>query len=128
LFYQQASTDHYPSEIMRILTKNYRNAPNVTAIANKILKIKNLRFGSIDKESHYLVDSHSVTPGEVYCLLENPAIRDEINAKMSVIMVFDGQMFTIIDGYIGNKLTSAALSPLCLLMEHTKQCHGYHRL
>jgi hypothetical protein len=79
LFYNQ-STD-YPTEIIRILNKNYRNAPTVTAIANKILMAKNVRFGSIDKESHYLVDSQSGTKGEVYCLLENDAIRQEINSK-----------------------------------------------
>jgi superfamily I DNA/RNA helicase len=79
LFYNQA-TD-YPVEIIRILNKNYRNAPNVTAIANKILKAKNLRFGSIDKESNYLVESQSTTMGEVYCLFENDAIRQEINKK-----------------------------------------------
>ena len=79
LFYNQ-STD-YSAEIIRILNRNYRNAPNVTAIANKILKTKNVRFGSIDKESHYLVESQSTTNGEVYCLFENEAIRDEINKK-----------------------------------------------
>jgi UvrD-like helicase C-terminal domain/AAA domain/Ankyrin repeat len=79
LFYGQ-STD-YPAEIMRILNKNYRNSPNVTAIANKILKIKNVRFGSIDKESHYLVESQSKTNGNVYCLFENDIVRNEINNK-----------------------------------------------
>lgn len=79
LFYNQ-STD-YSAEIIRILNRNYRNAPNVTAIANKILKTKNIRFGSIDKESHYLVESQSTTKGEVYCLFENEAIRNEINKK-----------------------------------------------
>lgn len=79
LFYHQ-STNH-PAEIIRILNKNYRNAPNITTIANKILKTKNVRFGSIDKESHYLVESQSTTKGEVYCLLENDAIRQEINHK-----------------------------------------------
>ena len=79
-FFYNQSTD-YPSEIIRILNKNYRNAPNVTAIANKILKTKNVRFGSIDKESHYLVDSQSGTLGEVFCLLENDTIRQEINNK-----------------------------------------------
>ncbi len=79
LFYHQAKSQH--SEIIRLLTRNYRNAPNITAIANKLLKIKNLRFGSIDKESHYLVESQSTTKGEVYCLLENKGILDEINDK-----------------------------------------------
>ncbi|MCD8524509.1 MAG: hypothetical protein LRY67_01715, partial [Gammaproteobacteria bacterium] len=79
LFYHQASD--YSTEVIRILNKNYRNAPNVTAIANKLLKAKNARFGSIDKESHYLVESQSSAKGEVYCLLDNEAIRQEINIK-----------------------------------------------
>lgn len=47
LFYNN-QVDH-PTEITRILNKNYRNAPSVTAIANKILKAKNARFGSMAK-------------------------------------------------------------------------------
>lgn len=79
-FFHHQSADH-PIDIIRILNKNYRNAPSVTRIANKILKAKNARFGSIDKESHYLVESQSSTPGEVYCLFESDAIRCEINSK-----------------------------------------------
>lgn len=79
LFYNQR-TDH-PAEIIRILNTNYRNAPSITAIANKILKAKNARFGSIDKESHYLVESQSTVKGGIYCLLDNNAIRQEINNK-----------------------------------------------
>lgn len=79
LFYHQAS--NYSADIIRILHKNYRNTPGVTLIANKILKIKNARFGSIDKESHYLVDSQSTTKGEIYCLLNRENLRQEINQK-----------------------------------------------
>lgn len=79
LFYGLASD--YESHLMRILNKNYRNTKEVTAIANKILKAKNSRFGSIDKESHYLVESQSNVQGEVYCLLDSQQVRDEINAK-----------------------------------------------
>ena len=79
LFYN--SKVEHSTEIARILNKNYRNSPSVTTIANKILKAKNARFGSIDKESHYLVESQSATKGEVYCLLENDVIRQEINSK-----------------------------------------------
>lgn len=79
LFYTQQSEK--PTDIIRILNTNYRNSPSVTAIANKILKTKNVRFGSIDRESHYLVKSQSTTKGEVYCLVDNPAIRKEINDK-----------------------------------------------
>ena len=45
------------------------------------MKTKNIRFGSIDRESHYLVKSQSTTKGEVYCLVDNQAIRKEINDK-----------------------------------------------
>ncbi len=79
LFHNQ-STD-YSADIIRILNRNYRNAPSVTAIANKILKTKNVRFGSIDKESHYFLESQSTAKGEVYCLIENESIRNEINKK-----------------------------------------------
>jgi hypothetical protein len=44
-------------DILFLLTTNYRNSKSVTDIANKVLKIKQQRFGSIDKESNYLVES-----------------------------------------------------------------------
>ena len=79
LFYTQQTEK--PADIIRILNTNYRNSPSVTTIANRILKTKNIRFGSIDRESHYLVKSQSTTKGEVYCLVDNPSIRKEINDK-----------------------------------------------
>jgi hypothetical protein len=78
LFYQQAK---HPTEIMQILHKNYRNAASITDLANKILKVKNRRFGSVDRESHYLIENQPSIQGEVYCLLEDTAIRQEINQK-----------------------------------------------
>lgn len=44
-------------EILFLLKKNYRNSVNIISIANDILKIKQKQFGSIDKESNYLIDS-----------------------------------------------------------------------
>ena len=79
LFYNQKTEP--VGNIVRILQSNYRNAPSIVTIANKILKTKNARFGSIDQESHYLVKSQSTTQGEVYCLLENDRIKEEINRK-----------------------------------------------
>ncbi len=79
LFYQQPREQH--SDILRVLNKNYRNAPAVTSLANKLLKIKNARFGSVDKESHYLVESQNSHSGAVYCLLDHEVIRQEINDK-----------------------------------------------
>ena len=79
LFYNQQTSNS--TDIIRILNTNYRNSPSVTTIANRILKTKNIRFGSIDRESHYLVKSQSTTKGEVYCLIDNQIIRKEINDK-----------------------------------------------
>jgi hypothetical protein len=44
-------------KITKILTANYRNTPEVTELANRVLKFKNYYFGSVDKESHYLIKS-----------------------------------------------------------------------
>lgn len=72
--------DTFDNEI-RILRTNYRNSPQVTDIANKLLKIKNTRFGSIDRESTYLVDAISEKTGEVVCLPDNPKVKQELNQK-----------------------------------------------
>lgn len=64
---------------INILRTNYRNAPSVTALANKLLKIKTSRFGAIDKESTYLVNSISKKNGEVVFLQSNDKIKTELN-------------------------------------------------
>lgn len=80
MFYQEAQ--NAPVDIIRILCKNYRNSPQITDIANNILKLKNLRFGSIDKESNYLIESHSAKSGTVTCLAsDNNNILSELNKK-----------------------------------------------
>ena len=40
-----------------VLGTNYRNAVHVTELANRILRLKHARFGSIDRESNHLVKS-----------------------------------------------------------------------
>lgn len=77
LFYKQ----DLKGDITRILATNYRNTPEVTRIANQLLLIKNARFGSIDKESTYLVKPNSKHSGEVEFLENNPKIKAELNAK-----------------------------------------------
>ncbi|TAL61667.1 MAG: hypothetical protein EPN85_04210 [Bacteroidetes bacterium] len=69
------------SNITRILTTNYRNSPQVTEIANKLLKIKNARFGSIDRESTYLIQSASARSGEAILLEETDKVKTEFNQK-----------------------------------------------
>jgi hypothetical protein len=77
LFYKQ----ELKGDIVRILATNYRNTPEVTKIANQLLMIKNARFGSIDKESTYLVESNSKNSGTVEFLEDSTVIKAEINSK-----------------------------------------------
>ena len=80
LFYTQDDLNR-SNQLIRILNTNYRNSPQVTEIANKILKIKSNRFGSIDKESHYLVESNGHNQGEVVFLQDNDHIKQELDKK-----------------------------------------------
>ncbi|TAE72176.1 MAG: hypothetical protein EAZ85_09985 [Bacteroidetes bacterium] len=77
LFYKQ----ELKGNIIRVLSTNYRNTPEVTGIANQLLLIKNARFGSIDKESNYLVKSNSQHKGEVQFLENLPKTKQELNQK-----------------------------------------------
>lgn len=79
LFYNNPIDEH--NQFTQILNKNYRNASAITAFANKILKIKNVRFGSIDRESNYLVESYGNKDGEIYCLQNTSDILNELNTK-----------------------------------------------
>ncbi|MDI1292899.1 MAG: ankyrin repeat domain-containing protein [Methylobacter sp.] len=87
LFYRQDDIQT-SDQLIRILNTNYRNSPQVTDIANKILKIKNQRFGSIDKESHYLVESNGHNQGEVLFLQDTAAIRQELDSKTKASTLF----------------------------------------
>lgn len=77
MFYNQDNLEND----LRILRTNYRNSPEVTDIANKLLKVKNARFGSIDRESTYLVNPISEKEGEVICLADNAKVKQELNQK-----------------------------------------------
>lgn len=81
----QIKTAFYKEEIsgniIRILATNYRNTPEVTQIANKLLMVKNARFGSIDKESTYLVKPNSKHHGQVDFFENKPKIRETLNQR-----------------------------------------------
>ncbi len=85
LFYH---LDLQSSIITRVLNVNYRNTPEVTTIANQLLLIKNTRFGSIDKESTYLVIPNSEVNGEVEFLENNPKSNTEMNTKTNLSTKF----------------------------------------
>jgi len=89
MFYQ---SDVKNNEI-KILHVNYRNSQTISGLANLLLKIKNARFGSIDKESNYLVNTVSETNGEVV-FIENKgnAIADlgrktRLSVKYTVLVL-----------------------------------------
>lgn len=64
---------------INVLRTNYRNSTDVTAIANRLLLIKNARFGSIDKESNFLVESLKENKGNVNFYVDNPIRRKQLN-------------------------------------------------
>jgi hypothetical protein len=66
---------------VRILQTNYRNSPQVVQLSNTLLKIKNLRFGSIDKESNYLINTISIQQGEVQLMADDDKVKAELNRK-----------------------------------------------
>jgi len=77
MFYRQ---DQRGEEI-RILHANYRNTQIVSDLANRLLRLKIARFGSIDKESNYLVKTVSKIQGEMVFLEEKNRTVAELARK-----------------------------------------------
>ncbi len=68
LFWQGLAGDAAQRQPLQLLQANFRNTRAVTALANRLLKIKQVRFGSVDRESNFLVRSTSTVAGEVRLL------------------------------------------------------------
>ncbi len=68
-----------PAKLIRVLNTNYRNSPEVTDLANRLLLIKNARFGSIDRESNYLVKSIQKNRGCIELLNDTVAIKAKLD-------------------------------------------------
>ena len=68
-------------ETLAILHANYRNSPLVTAVANRILKLKHARFGSVDRESNHLVTSQGEQAGELVMLEDSATVRADLDAR-----------------------------------------------
>jgi hypothetical protein len=81
LFHQAAARGETPVEELHVLAANYRNTRTVTAIANRLLQIKQRRFGSIDRESNFLVECVSEEEGQVDLRADTAAVRREIDDK-----------------------------------------------
>ncbi|QKE39191.1 UvrD-helicase domain-containing protein [Ferrovum myxofaciens] len=69
-------------QTLQVLSSNFRNGLQATRIANQLLKIKQKRFGSIDKESNFLVQAVGVEPGQVVLLSDNDTIKRDLDQKI----------------------------------------------
>jgi len=81
-FYEKRVAAGAPVEISEILDANYRNSPEVTELANKLLLIKNARFGSIDRESNFLVQAVGSDAGQVVLMPDKDATKRELDQKI----------------------------------------------
>ena len=69
------------TDVLRVLTTNYRSSRQVTEMANRILRLKTVRFRSVDRESNYLVTSNSDNTGSVALLPDESRLVGELNAR-----------------------------------------------
>ncbi len=77
-FFYKSSDNSSP---IKILQTNYRNSLEVVEMGNKLLKIKNTRFGSIDRESNYLIGTVSKNKGEVMLYADDEKKKNELNRR-----------------------------------------------
>ncbi|MGB4467474.1 MAG: UvrD-helicase domain-containing protein [Azovibrio sp.] len=80
LFWQDAQLAEQQS--LRVLSANFRNGQEATRIANRLLKIKHQRFGSIDRESNYLVEAVGGEAGQVSLLADKEAIKKSLDQQI----------------------------------------------
>lgn len=66
---------------LKVLRANFRNGTETTRVANTLLKIKHQRFGSIDRESNFLVESIAGDTGAVTVLADKDSIKKDLNQK-----------------------------------------------
>jgi len=80
---------------LRVLRANFRNGREATRIANTLLKIKQQRFGSIDRESNFLVEAIGAEPGAVSLLPDKDAVKRTLDeqtrqsARFAVLVLRD---------------------------------------
>ncbi|GGS25520.1 PhoH family protein [Deinococcus knuensis] len=65
-----------------VLQANFRNSGEVTRVANDLLKIKHARFGSVDRESNFLVRAVAGDPGGVTFLPDDPRVKKHLDDQI----------------------------------------------
>ena len=81
LFWQGLAGEAAQRQSLAVLQANFRNTRSVTELANTLLKIKQTRFGSIDRESNFLVQSASLHQGSVSLLAAKDAALRELDTR-----------------------------------------------
>ncbi len=66
---------------LSVLRANFRNGREATRVANTLLRIKHQRFGSIDRESNFLVEAVGGKDGVVTVLSDKESVTRELNQK-----------------------------------------------
>ena len=67
---------------LRVLASNFRNGREAARVANQLLKIKQQRFGSIDRESNYLVRAVGAEAGAVHLLADQDAALKDLDRQI----------------------------------------------
>ncbi len=80
LFWTGLAGEAAQRQQLQVLQANFRNTLAVTQLANTLLKIKHARFGSIDRESNFLVQSASGEPGSVTLIQAKDAALRQLDA------------------------------------------------
>lgn len=81
LFWHGLAGDAAQHQALSVLQANFRNTRAVTDLANALLKIKQARFGSIDRESNFLVESASSQDGQVRLVPARTATLRELDTQ-----------------------------------------------
>ncbi|NUA30526.1 ankyrin repeat domain-containing protein [Cupriavidus basilensis] len=69
-------------QALRVLAANFRNGSEATRVANTLLKVKHRRFGSIDRESNFLVDAVGGDAGQVALLPDKDGVKRELDQSI----------------------------------------------
>lgn len=73
---------------LRVLSANFRNGLEATRTANQLLKIKQQRFGSIDRESNFLVQAVGGEKGQVALMADKDAVLRDLDQKVRLSTQF----------------------------------------
>ena len=66
---------------LRVLRANFRNGEQVTRVANTLLKIKHRRFGSVDRETNFLVEAVGGEAGSVSLLADKDNVKRALDEQ-----------------------------------------------